>query len=262
MTRAIYLARLLSAIEDWFPLRIDHTAYVMEYFGRTYGPKELLADLDDAGFTKAVVMPGFSVDPDLQAHAEALNPYRERLLGAAWVNPHLAGAVDKLERAVRQWGFCELKIMPTSHYVPLFTELTHPLMRRAEELRIPVTIHTGTHNALPLELTILAERFSTVPIIMEHMGYRHFEPDDGVHQAVEVTKRHRNVYLDTTHVFNPPAIRYAVRSIGAERVIFGSETPIRPPKICVEVLKLAGLTPNEEELILGENLRRLMEREP
>jgi len=239
-------------------LRIDHTAYIMDYFGRSYGPRELLTDLDEAGFQKAVVMPGFAVDPDLEAHARALKPYRDRLLGAAWVNPHLAGAAEKLEQAVRNWGFCELKIMPTSHYVPLFTELTHPLMHKAEQLRIPVTIHTGTHHSLPMELTFLAEEFSTVPIIMEHMGYRHFEPDDGVLQAVEVARRYGNVHLDTTHVFNPHAIRYAVEKVGAERVIFGSETPIRPPKICVEVLKLAGLKRSEEELILGENLERLL----
>ncbi|MEM2905639.1 MAG: amidohydrolase family protein [Candidatus Bathyarchaeia archaeon] len=239
-------------------MRIDHTAYIMDYFSRSYGPRELLADLDEAGFEKAVVMPGFAVDPDLEAHAKALQPYRGRLLGAAWINPHLSRAAEKLERAVKEWGFCELKIMPTSHYVPLFTDLTHPLMRKAEELRIPVTIHTGTHHGLPLELTPLAEQFSNVPIIMEHMGYRHFEPDDGVLQAVQVAKRHRNLYLDTTHVFNPHAIRYAVEQVGAERVIFGSETPIRPPKVCVKVLKLAGLTRRQEELILGENLERLL----
>ncbi|MEM3018632.1 MAG: amidohydrolase family protein [Candidatus Bathyarchaeia archaeon] len=241
-------------------MRIDHTAYIMEYLGSYYGPKELLADLDEAGIQKAIVMPSFSLDPDLESHARILEPYKDRLIGAAWINPHAPMAVEKLEKAVKRHGFCELKIMPTSHYVPLFTELTYPLMRKAEELRIPVTIHTGTYNCVPLELIPLAEKFPRVPIIMEHMGYRHFEPDEGVLQAIEVAKRCDNIYLDTSHVFNPRLLSYAVKELGAERIIFGSETPMRPPKLCLEILRIAGLRKREEELILGENLEGLLRR--
>jgi len=54
-------------------------------------------------------------------------------------------------------------------------------------------------------------------------------------------------------------IEMAVRELGAERVVFGSDAPGR--NFCVELSKImaAEIEPEERNLILGGNMMRLLE---
>jgi predicted TIM-barrel fold metal-dependent hydrolase len=57
----------------------------------------------------------------------------------------------------------------------------------------------------------------------------------------------------------PEMIQRAVETIGAARVLFGSDGPGCIPALELEKVRLAGLSPEDEALVLGGNIQRLMD---
>jgi predicted TIM-barrel fold metal-dependent hydrolase len=76
------------------------------------------------------------------------------------------------------------------------------------------------------------------------------------------------VYLETCYS-NPYAIKQAVEALGAERVMYGSdssnggygsryEEPGQYMDLMLDAVRLAGLGPGEEEMVLGGSAARLL----
>jgi len=61
----------------------------------------------------------------------------------------------------------------------------------------------------------------------------------------------------TSAVMEPHWIRQAVRELGAERVVYGSNAPMVWPSTQLIVVRQAELTEPEERKVLGENAARL-----
>jgi uncharacterized protein len=189
----------------------------------------------------------------MEALAGASASSRELFLGAALVNPLLGAAqAAELERAVREWGFRAVKLMPILHPYRLFGPVIEPVMRKVRELGIPVTVHSDRPPASPLEIAALADSYPDVPVLMDHMGYRNNVPE-----AIFAATRTPNLLLLTTAVMEPHCIREAVTALGPERVLFGSNGPAVRPATQIEVIKQADLTPGEERKVLGDNAAAL-----
>ncbi len=121
---------------------------------------------------------------------------------------------------------------------------------------MPVAFHSGESDYYghsgPANFLQVARRFPEVTFILKHMGYRLVE------DAVQVALERPNIYLETAGVTCSNILK-AVRRVGADRVIFGSDTPYHSPK--VEAMKIAehpGLSGDEKRKVLGENLGRIL----
>ena len=115
----------------------------------------------------------------------------------------------------------------------------------------------------PFDVSTLLQMEDDVPIVMDHMGY-----PDATKDAIRVVEEHRNVVLGTTVIrfygsdpsqAYPEAIAEAVRRLGPERVVFGSNLPkYRHSPLwtrrAIERLKLGA---GAEEMIFSTNLARL-----
>jgi len=214
---------------------------------------ELIAAQDAAGIELICVKPP-SDDPPDNRWLHGLIKGNPRLIGVAIVNPRRgASAVADLEEAVRELGFKGLKLMPTAYGYPIEDGVVDPVMRKAAELGIPVTIHSGGIYCMPSEIALLAARHPDVPIIMDHMGYRYY-----VGQAIAAARVLPNVYLGTATANNEPgAVMGALRELGPERVVYGSNWPANHPDLAVAALKRLKLDPAWERPLMGDNLARL-----
>jgi predicted TIM-barrel fold metal-dependent hydrolase len=65
--------------------------------------------------------------------------------------------------------------------------------------------------------------------------------------------------LTFTNVTNG-VIEYLVDRCGADRVMFGTDTPMRDPRPQVGWLVFTRLSEPQKRLVFGENFRRLLER--
>ena len=133
------------------------------------------------------------------------------------------------------------------------------MMKRAQELNIPILYHAwykafdqGAGESTPAEVADLARRFPKVTIVMAHLTG---DGERGVLDIVDCP----NVLIDTSGGQPEAAlVEYAVEKLGAERVIYGSDWPIRDFGTQVGRVLGAALRPEEHALILRENARRIL----
>jgi len=240
---------------------IDSHTHVdeVEAWGWFDPPEVLLPLLDEAGINQAVIMPyRDAIGPDDPATAyllDAIARYPDRLIGYVRLNAEAPGALAALDKALGQDGLKGLKLHTVSYVGFPYGENTVRLMRRAAQYHAPVLFHSGDEPlALPQELAEAARLCPETTVIFAHMGgYYHCQA------AIKAAQELSNVLLDTSAMPYPEMIRQAVETIGPERVLFGSDGPGCVPALEIEKVRLAGLTPDDEALVLGCNIKRILD---
>jgi predicted TIM-barrel fold metal-dependent hydrolase len=242
-------------------LVMDFEAYMpVEFNGAPYGVPGLLATADRAGIDVCVVFQGgVPADPRPgNAHLLAETRGEERILPGALINPTMGpDALDDLRRCVDQ-GARTVKLMAAIHRYRIDAPCVDPVLALARELAIPATIHSGSwlSGCSPVYIGELASRHPEVTIIMDHMGYREW-----VQLAVDAAIANPNIYLGTTLIAaaEPILIKNIVLAgkVGADRIVFGSNSPAGVATHGVNGIREIGLDPAEAALILGGNLAKI-----
>jgi predicted TIM-barrel fold metal-dependent hydrolase len=225
--------------------------------------EHLVTLLDETGVDKAVALTpclvtgGEYSDPNHERSnefiAQQVKKYPSRLIGAARVNPNYGPrAVEMLEHAVKVLGLRALKLHPMCEFFYPSHPFLPPLFEVASQHHIPVLIHTDEGPLMdPTGFLDLAQNFPKVQIILYHLS--------AGANAVQVAKRAANVHLETSFAAQVHIVG-AVRALGAERVIFGSDAPFNSP--VPEIMKVTTipdtiLPRDAKQKILGGNLARL-----
>ncbi|MGC4190511.1 MAG: amidohydrolase family protein [Thermomicrobiales bacterium] len=136
-----------------------------------------------------------------------------------------------------------------------------PIMERAASERLPVLHHAwykatefAYNESTPAQIATLARKHPAVPIVMAHLG-------GGGQRGVIDIEDCPNVVVDTSGA-QPHAglIEFAVERLGPERVVFGSDWPIRD--FAVQRAKVDGARIDEatRTAILGRTMKRLLSR--
>jgi predicted TIM-barrel fold metal-dependent hydrolase len=215
---------------------------------------DLLRNEDAAGIQYAVVMPSPTPKPDNRALYETAGRERRAVL-CCQVNPNDGdSAFAEIRQSATEWRMRMLKIMPAIYNIHMTGALASKLMTTARELGLVVNIHSGGGISHPLGIGALARRFPDVTVLMDHMGYREWMSD-----AIEVARDNPNVYLGTTiAAVEPSTVERAVRELGPERVVYGSNWPNVFSDLAVEAIRRQRLGAEVEQLVLGGNLARIM----
>ena len=220
----------------------------------------LIGLMDEAGVDRAVVMTyteAPAVNPNaLEYLAQQIAQYPDRLIGYARVHPWYPQALDLVDRAFREFGMRGVKLHPVGNLSHPAAEVTLRVIRRAAEHHAPVLFHCGDEPlTTPLQIALAAETVPEASIILGHMGgYFHVE------EAIEVAARVPNLYPETSAMPYPRMIRRALDVVGAHRVLFASDGPGCLPSIEVHKVRLAELTPAEEERVFAANILELLDR--
>ena len=221
--------------------------------------EKLVKLMDEAGIEKAVVsaylnLPG----PDMTC-AERLwkdiEPYQDRVMMFLRMDPWFGDeAIRFLEDACKKYPIRGVKLHPAHYTLHPYGKLTVDLCRKAGELGLPVLFHCGDEMmCLPLQIGELAAQCPDTTVILAHMGgYAHNR------DAIEVAKKYKNIYIDTSEVPLVHEIRWFVDELGADRIFFGTDAPCCDPLVELKKVLLAGLTDGELEQVLYKNAVRVM----
>jgi predicted TIM-barrel fold metal-dependent hydrolase len=220
----------------------------------------LVGLMDQAGIDRAVVMTYTdlpAVNPNaLEYLADQIGLFPSRLIGYVRVHPWYPQALDLLERAFGEFNMRGVKLHPVGNLSHPAADVTLRVIRRAAEHHAPVLFHCGDEAlTTPLQIALAAEAVPEATIILGHMGgYFH------VDEAIEVAARFPNLYLETSAMPYPHMIRRAIDVVGANRVLFASDGPGCLPSLELHKVRLAGLSPAEEERVLSGNILELLDR--
>lgn len=191
----------------------------------------------------------------------------DRFIAAVNVSPKEADAKGKL-REYFDRGARILKIHPSFDGLDADSAHYRDLLAVAEELALPVILHTGCFHSSVLYKSpeaSSADRFESwfkdlpdVRFVLAHMNYH--DPEI----AIDLAEKYPNLYLDTS--WQPSeVITEAVRQLGAERVLFGSDWPLVGDNMQVgvgrirEAVQSEFLTEEQATLILGGNAERVLD---
>jgi predicted TIM-barrel fold metal-dependent hydrolase len=226
---------------------------------RPFTVEMVLKIMDECGIDKAILLPAQSTGRPTPADkmAEAVRKAPDRLVFFAAVDPKLKDATTTLEQAVVKYGAKGLKIHPSINAIAADDKLwIYPLIEKAQELKIPVMIHSGeSPYATPWQVGLVAMDFPKVTIIMEHMGCNSFIYTD---PAIDMARRASNLILGTTGVVHDHPIAKACQVIGSDRVVFGSDAPVNNPLHEIKKIQVAKISEEDKRKILGENIARIL----
>ena len=205
-----------------------------------------------AGIDRTVVFAPFHTDyAEANAHlAKIVARYPGRLLGFAFVHAvRDTGRIHKMvERAVVRWRFRGIKVhghdaMPTRE-----------VCEAARTFRVPILADVVGE---PSVVEMLASQYPDVNFIIPHLGS--FADDwRAQQQVVDQLVRYPNVYGDTSGVRRFDYIVQAIKRAGPRKVLFGSDGPWLHPGLELHKIRLLGLCPEDERLVLGINATRLI----
>lgn len=229
----------------------SHVGYFGGWSDVGITPEEPVAQMDEYNIEKTVV----STFP-IKESIEAVDKYPDKLIGAAWVNPMEPDAVAVIRDAVENHGFKAIKLHPLCQaYLPN-DECVFPIAEVAEELGIPLMIHTGHPPfSLPWSVGQLAELYPNVKIVMIHMGH-----GNGmyVQSAIDMAKKYPNLYLETSGMPMHTKIREAYRTIGSDRIMWGLDAPFHHPTVEIQRTIVSGLDDTELEDVFYNNAKELL----
>jgi len=128
----------------------------------------------------------------------------------------------------------------------------------ASEHKLLILVHCGRDKISNISFVIEAAKiFPNLSFIAAHLGGN---ANDLIEEAFMQLQKYplENICLDTSNGKSPWLVEEAVKVVGSERVLFGSDEPyadIRIGKLCVE---LADLSNEVKENILSKNILRLL----
>jgi predicted TIM-barrel fold metal-dependent hydrolase len=226
---------------------------------RPYPPAAYEAELGRRGIAGGVCSSVTAIFYDLKLgndEVAVLLGETTRLRGYVVVDPRYPKeSAEELRRLDRDERFVGVKI----HAAYAQTPTRAPAMRRLFDVIAtygrPVLIHNLGED-WPEALVEIAEAHPTLPIIAAHAGY-----GDGPHPTHDAALRLAsvpNVYLEFCSTYlTTGAIRRGIETVGAERVLYGSDFPLIAQPYMLAAYDDAELEPDEASLIFHMNASRL-----
>jgi len=205
-----------------------------------------------AGIHKTIITAPFHSDyaKANEQTARLVARYPGRLIGFAFVHAKRdAGRIFRMvEHAVRKWAFRGIKVhgheaMPTRE-----------VCETARAFGLPLLVDITSRFEV---VDMLAAEYPDVNFIVAHLGSN--TDDFRAHQhLVYQLARYPNVYADTSAVRQFDYIVEAIKLGGPHKVLFGSDGPWLHPGVEIHKIRLLGLPPEKEALVLGGNILRLL----
>jgi predicted TIM-barrel fold metal-dependent hydrolase len=233
---------------------IDAHAHLGEccVFGLNNKESDLIRTMDENKIDAAIVQPYPGARNAVKAHdeiAELCHKYPGRSFGLASLTPHQDHDAYRreVERCVKQLKFVGVKIHTIGHSVNPLSEDADLVFRTANELGIPVMVHTGpgVPFALPALCIPPARKYPSLKIVLAHAGFAVFTAEAQV-AASECS----NLYLETSWCIADD-IGWMISTIGSERVMMGSDL-IKNIPVEMAKFKALDLEPNVWAQVMGQ----------
>lgn len=228
--------------------------------------ERLLQVADRLNVSKVCIYMGmsFSYDPTPEEFRkqndevlQALSVSKDRALGFVYLNPkHVDESLRELNRCVADGPMVGVKL-----WVAMQADSSNldPILKRATELEAVVFQHTWlkvsgnlSGESTPMDLAVLASRHPQARLICGHAG-------GDWELGIRAIRSSSHVAIDLGGG-EPMAgfTEMAMRELGPQRIIYGSDVPGRGFGTQLAKVYGAGLSDTDRRLVLAGNLKRML----
>ncbi len=248
---------------------VDADAHIAPTGGE-FAVERHLERMERAGIDRSLVWlrpdyDGIEIEKHNRYVYEATCKYPDRLIGFGWADPTVGvdHALKMVDVCVHEYDFCGVKMNGAQNrYFIDDPVIALPVVEAIAATGRMLALHIGPdeyERTHPLRAARIARLFPEMPILMVHMGMA----DPMMNRVViEVARECPNMYLvgsSTTYL----AVVNAIKSLGADRVLFGTDAPFQWPHVVKAMYDAAlegQVTAEEKALVMGGNLTRLVGR--
>lgn len=180
-----------------------------------------------------------------------------RFIGACVVNPmYIEESLREIEYCHDQLGFvwvgelCNYMV-PYLYSIPEFKMLVDHIVK----LDMVLALHTE-HG----EMEFIAQNFPEATIAFAHFGDDHEYQD--IFKRIDMVAKNSNFYLDTSGYGHDRVgvLEYAIKTIGPDRILFGSDFSINDPGTVIARINNAFITQEQKQKIFAGNLQVLLKK--
>lgn len=204
------------------------------------------------------LMPRFEADAVTgNKEAARIVPKTDGLFQWVIVNPLQPETYRQAAVMLRHPKCRGIKIHPEEHGYPI-KKHGRAIFQFAAKHRAIVLTHSGEQNSLPSDFIPFANDFPEMRLILAHLGCGW--DDDPTHQVRAIQRSKRgNVFVDTSSAQSimPGLIEFGVRELGAERLLYGTDTPLYVASMQRVRIDRAGISVKAKRLILRDNAVKL-----
>lgn len=199
---------------------------------------------------------GSPTDKEMRANnrrvAEVVDNDPDLFYGYCSVNPHfLEESLEEIDYTIEQFGFIGIgEVCPHVLNFEMDSREVRAIIEKAIERDVPLSMHSSEPPHFQA-IAHLAREYPPARIIMAHIGGFRFWRD-----GIEAVTDCDNVWVDCSAwvLFTMGAFESAVRKLGAERVLFGTDFPLCELDMAVYKLRNSGLSEREVDLIGFKNV--------
>ena len=187
---------------------------------------------------------------------QAIRDFPEEIIGYAVLDPNY---VTDWEAECRYYyeecGFRGMKPYFPRMGVPYNDPRYEPWWEYGNAHHLAALMHPSEN--FKEEMLDLAARFPNVSFLLAHSGWTWRQ----AHLHVELARKFPNCFLEITFtsVLNG-SIEYMVRELGSERIVYGSDAPMRDPFPQFGWVVYANISEDDKRNILGRNMEGILAR--
>ena len=194
------------------------------------------------------------------------------------IHPDYEGYYEELSRAA-SLGLKGIKIHPVYQGVDIDDIRFLRIIDRAAQLGLIVITHAGLDvgfpgavNCSPRMCRHVVDEIGDFPFILAHMGgwnnwdeVPYYLADTGVYLDTAFSEGRMSPLPDgywkeeDIDMLDPEGFVSLIRKFGAERILFGTDSPWSDQKECLQFISSLPLREDEKELILEKNAGRLLD---
>lgn len=217
--------------------------------------------MDKMGVDKMITAPWEGISTDgLSSNdtvIKAMKNYPGRIEGFACCNPNyiedLEGVIPKYHMKHR---FVGIKPYWPYHKYDILGEKYSEWFEYANKHNLLMLMHSGTKETADKVLD-LSKKYPNISYIMAHSGSSYEAAD----YNIAIAKKRDNIYLEITYTaVTNGIIEYMVKELGADRILYGSDLPMRDPAPQLGWVCYSRISLEEKRKILGLNIEKLIKR--
>jgi len=227
-------------------------------------PDSVIRTLDNYGIQQCLLIPPdrilnpprdveYKLANDAIARAVAKHP--KRIYGAIRLNPLFGEKFvwETIRYFSQEKNIHVIKMLArVDFYNPANLKVMAPVYEASIKFNMTILFHSGHPSRdLPTLQAYGAKHYPEVKVVIAHMGLHDF-----LQETILACKELPNLYADMSQAW-PYDIKIFVHTVGADRLMFGTDGPFQSPR--VERLKVeeCNLSDNQLEMIFHKNAERV-----
>ncbi len=177
----------------------------------------------------------------------------DRVIQFVWITKQTGNPKEYLSKKLAEWNFKGVKIHQSWEMISVDSDFFRGVVEWVEENDMPLFIHLFSDREVR-KIIDYKKSHPKLKLIVAHLF--------GLELFIKADFKDTNLYFDisTYQMISSKRVMNAIEFVGAERIIMGSDTPYGRDNLSKNIERINNLpiSESQKEMILGENLRRLL----